>query len=87
MPDIDNGVTALFDPVRKWIGFDQYTINSLVLSLNTTVTVALFLIFSLIVTAQQFIGDPIDCIVEEVPAGTFVNIGLIQAPVVLMLLI
>ena len=38
-------------------------------SLHTKVTVVILVTFSLVVTAQQFIGDPIDCIVtKDVPA-------------------
>jgi hypothetical protein len=34
------------------------------------VTVVILITFSLIVTAQQFIGDPIDCIVtKDVPGN------------------
>ena len=37
--------------------------------LHSKITVAILLTFSLIVTASQFIGDPIDCIVTpDVPA-------------------
>ena len=64
----------LLTPVKEIFGFDKYKTNSLILSLNTKITVAIFTTFSLIVTANQFIGDPIDCIVEEVPSGTFLNI-------------
>ena len=37
--------------------------------LHSKVTASILLVFSLIVTASQFIGDPIDCIVEQVDSG------------------
>ena len=72
-------VQEIFAQVKDYFGFDQYKTNSAIFSLNTKATVAIFVSFSLIVTAQQFIGDPIDCIVEEVPSGIFLNIFQLSA--------
>ena len=64
-----SSVTALLDPVKEWVGADKPKISSIVFSLTTKVTVVLILVFSLLVTASTYFGDPIDCIVEEVPSG------------------
>ena len=40
-----------------------------VLRLHSKVTATVILTFCLIVTASQFIGDPIDCVVEQIDSG------------------
>ena len=37
--------------------------------LHSKVTATIILTFCLIVTASQFIGDPIDCVVEQIDSG------------------
>lgn len=58
---------ALFDPVKKNFKFDDTTTDNLVFRLHTKLTVLALVTCSLLVTAQQFIGDPIDCVVYAVP--------------------
>ena len=60
-----NGVLA---PVADFIGWDKYKIDDFVFRLHSKVTVVILLTFSIIVTASQFIGDPIDCVVEDIPS-------------------
>ena len=64
-----SGVLQLLQPVAEWLGFDKYRINSLIFSLNTKLTLVILLTFTFILASVQFIGDPIDCIVEEIPSG------------------
>ncbi len=53
--------------VKAFIGWDKFQIDDIVFRLHCKVTATILLTFSLIVTASQFIGDPIDCIVEDIP--------------------
>ena len=53
-------------PVKDFIGFDKYQIDDGIFRLHGKVTAMILLTFSLIVTSLQFIGDPIDCIVEDI---------------------
>ena len=53
---------------------DQYftqknTFNSNVFRLHYKATLVVFVLASLLVTSRQYIGDPIDCIVDGVPGG------------------
>ena len=60
---------ATLEPVKAWFGFDKPDISSIVISLTTKVTVAFILVASIMVSLSTFFGDPIDCMVEEVPEG------------------
>ncbi len=62
-------VLAALTPIKAWLGFDKPDISSIVISLTTKVTVAFILVASIMVSLSTFFGDPIDCMVEEVPAG------------------
>ena len=52
------------DPVKEFIGWDKHYISDGIFRLHSKVTASILLIFSLIVTASQFLGDPIDCVVS-----------------------
>lgn len=60
-------VLGLLSQVKFFIGFDNFDTSSWSFDLNTKATSLVFLTFSLIVTAHQFVGDPIDCVVQDVP--------------------
>ena len=62
-------VLDLVTPVKEWFGWDKPKVSSIVFSMTTKITVILILIFSSLVTAGTFFGDPIDCVCEEVPSG------------------
>ena len=64
-------ILAFFKPLTDWIGFDKPEVSSIVLTLTTKVTVICVLAFSLLAGVNTFFGDPIDCMVEEVPQGIF----------------
>ena len=54
----------LFDPVKTLLEIESVNIETTIFRLHYKATVAILLVFSLIVTGGQFIGDPIDCIVD-----------------------
>lgn len=61
-------IFGILQPVKDLISLDKHKIDNVVFRLHSQVTVVILLTFSLVVTASQFIGDPIDCIVaKEVP--------------------
>ena len=62
-------ILAFFKPLTDWIGYDKPEVSSIVLTLTTKVTVICVLAFSLLAGVNTFFGDPIDCMVEEVPEG------------------
>ena len=66
---IDNGVFRLH---YKVIVFKFFTLN--VLSRLHKVTVLLFILFSAMLTAKQYFGDPIDCMVSGVPSELLTSI-------------
>ena len=47
----------------------QISIDNTVFQLHYQTTVLFVLAADLLVTAQTFIGDPIDCLVNDVPTG------------------
>jgi hypothetical protein len=52
---------------KSFLRFDKLRIDNAVFRLHSMVTVLFLLVASLLVTTQQFIGDPIDCVVFELP--------------------
>lgn len=60
-------VLGVLEPIKDFIGWDRYKIDDGVFRLHSKVTAMILLTFSVIVTSMQFIGDPIDCIVEDIP--------------------
>ncbi|XP_057326133.1 innexin inx2-like [Microplitis mediator] len=57
----------VFGSVRGLLKLDQVNIDNNVFRLHYKGTVILLIAFSLLVTSRQYIGDPIDCIVDEIP--------------------
>lgn len=62
-------VQASLKAVSKYIGYDQYQLDDLVFRLHSQVSVIILFTFSILVTSLQYIGDPIDCIVEDIPGS------------------
>ena len=60
---------GLFSSLREFITVDDVRIDSNTSRLHYKVTVLIFVTASLLVTSGQYIGDPIDCIVDGVPGG------------------
>ena len=57
----------VFGSVKGLIKLDKVCIDNNVFRLHYKATFIVLLVCSLLVTSRQYIGDPIDCIVEEIP--------------------
>ncbi|XP_026819806.1 innexin inx2-like [Rhopalosiphum maidis] len=57
----------VFDAVRDLLKLDAVCIDNNVFRLHYKATVVMLVTFSLIVTARQYVGDPINCLVDGVP--------------------
>ena len=66
-PDMDGVVGPIKAYLRKR---DPATIDNFAFRLHYRVTFVIMLVCMLLVSARQFIGDPISCIADGVPGGT-----------------
>lgn len=57
----------LFSSVKDFIKLDTVCIDNNVFRLHYKASFIILVVFSLLVTSKQYIGDPIDCIVDEIP--------------------
>ncbi|XP_051153951.1 innexin inx2 [Leptopilina boulardi] len=57
----------VFGSVKGLLKLDAVCIDNNVFRLHYKATVIILIAFSLLVTSRQYIGDPIDCIVDEIP--------------------
>ena len=57
----------VFGSVKGLIKLDSICIDNNVFRLHYKATCIILIVASLLVTSRQYIGDPIDCIVEEIP--------------------
>ncbi|CAH1176180.1 unnamed protein product [Phaedon cochleariae] len=57
----------VFGSVKGLLKIDQVCIDNNIFRLHYKATVIILIAFSLLVTSRQYIGDPIDCIVDEIP--------------------
>lgn len=57
----------VFGSLKGLLRIDQVCIDNNVFRLHYKGTVIILVAFSLLVTSRQYIGDPIDCIVDEIP--------------------
>ncbi|XP_014477993.1 PREDICTED: innexin inx2-like [Dinoponera quadriceps] len=57
----------VFGSVKGLLKLDSVCIDNNVFRLHYKATVITLVAFSLLVTSRQYIGDPIDCIVDEIP--------------------
>ena len=57
----------VFGSVKGLIKLDSVCIDNNVFRLHYKATFVILVVASLLVTSKQYIGDPIDCIVEEIP--------------------
>ena len=58
---------SVFDNVKGLFKVKTVTIDNNVFQLHRSATFIVLIVSSLLVTSKQYIGDPIDCIVEEIP--------------------
>lgn len=57
----------VFGSVKGLLKLDTVYIDNNIFRLHYKATVIILIAFSLLVTSRQYIGDPIDCIVDEIP--------------------
>lgn len=57
----------VFGSVKGLLKIDQVCIDNNIFRMHYKATVIILIAFSLLVTSRQYIGDPIDCIVDEIP--------------------
>ena len=55
--------------VGNFIGFDTHCLDGPIFRLHTKVTVIIIMTFVTIVLTGQYVGDPIDCVVEDIPSS------------------
>jgi len=60
-------LTSLFDPLKKLLNLGKTVTDNYAFRLHYKITVTIFMLFTILVTAKQFFGDPINCLVEGVP--------------------
>ena len=51
--------------VFQYFAYDNYHVESFMFTINTKITTGLVMVCCLLVTANQYIGDPIDCFVDK----------------------
>lgn len=59
----------IFGSVRGLLKIESVRTDNNVFRLHYKATVIVLVVFSLVVTSRQYIGDPIDCVVTDVPAN------------------
>ena len=67
----------VFTPVKGLIKLETICIDNNVFRLHYKATFIVLVVASLLVTSRQYIGDPIDCIVEEIPNEVSIQICFI----------
>ena len=55
----------ILSPLHSMIGYDRHKIDSAIFRWHAKYTVIFLVTSSLLITAGQFFGDPIDCLVDE----------------------
>ena len=57
----------VFGDVKALIKFESIAIDNVVFRLHYKASFVILIVASILVTSKTYIGDPIDCIVEEIP--------------------
>ena len=57
----------VFDEVKAFFKLESTATDNVVFRLHYKATFIILAVCSILVTAKTYIGDPIDCIVEEIP--------------------
>ena len=63
----------VFGQVKSLIKLEEICIDNNVFRLHYKATVVILVVSSLMVTCRQYIGDPIDCLVEDIPPDVSYN--------------
>ena len=65
---------SILGETKQFIKLDKICIDNNVFRLHYKATFLFLILSCILVTSVQFIGDPIDCIVEEIPGDVrFLN--------------
>ena len=75
----------VFTPVKGLIKLETICIDNNVFRLHYKATFVILVVASLLVTSRQYIGDPIDCIVEEIPNNVSTYIKVCPLGVIVLL--
>ena len=70
----------VFANVKGLIKLEAVCIDNNVFRLHYKATFIILVVASLLVTSKQYIGDPIDCIVEEIPNNVSYQIQSLTPP-------
>jgi len=62
-----------FEPIQKLCRLEKIAIDNAVFRLHYKGSVIILILFSAMLTAKQYFGDPIDCYVEKMPASIVNN--------------
>ena len=62
-------MSLIFGDLKGFLKLDGVWIDNVVFRLHYKATVIVFVAASLMITAKQYFGDPIDCMVDGVPGG------------------
>ena len=65
----------VFGDVKSLVKLESICIDNNVFRLHYKATFVILVLASLLVTSKQYIGDPIDCVVEEIPQNVRSNKG------------
>lgn len=60
---------GVFSDLKAFLKLDEVWIDNVIFRMHYKGTVVVFALASLLVTTRQYIGDPIDCMVDGVPGG------------------
>ena len=63
----------LFASVKVLVKLDSVCIDNSIFRLHYKATVIILVVFSVIVTSRQYIGDPIDCLVSDADLGKIMD--------------
>lgn len=57
----------ILNSIKSLLKFEKSNIDNIVFSLHYEATVIILVAFALFVTTNQYIGDPIECLIDEIP--------------------
>lgn len=57
----------IFNSIKSLLKFEKSKIDNIVFSLHYEASVIILVAFALFVTRNQYIGNPIDCMIDEIP--------------------
>lgn len=58
----------IFNSIKSFLKLDRVCTDNLIFRLHYKVTVIILIVSSLFVTSHQYFGDPIDCVMQDIPS-------------------